>query len=193
VPGSPAWRETAWLQILDAPRAGDTYGSKVLGRAADNRPVLGYLQFPSIEASTEPNSAAGRGAFRRHLAARGEHVSIVDDEDAITAVTSAVLERLGYTTTCYSSGARFLKDFKAEPHRTNLVIVDVVMPEMSGVQLVTALRETGRDVPILLMTGFSVQSRLVSGGVAGRMAFVRKPFTTMHLAQSVRRLLSSAN
>ena len=109
------------------------------------------------------------------------------------AVTSALLERLGYATTSYSSAARFLKAFDAAPERVDLVIVDVVMPGMSGVQLVSALREAGYEIPILLMTGFSVQAYLKAGGTGGRISFVRKPFTTTHLAQSVRRLLSSAN
>jgi DNA-binding response OmpR family regulator len=65
------------------------------------------------------------------------------------------------------------------------------MPGMSGIQLVRTLRESGHDVPILLMTGFNVQDRLQITGGFGRISFVRKPFTGEQLAQSVRRLLSS--
>lgn len=130
-------------------------------------------------------------AVSRHLTSRGEHVAIVDDEDAMTSVTSELLENLGYTTTCYTSAAQFKKVFEVAPERVDLAIVDIVMPGMSGIQLVNTLREQGHAVPILLMTGFSVQSRLEPGGVPGRIAFVRKPFTATHLAQSVRRLLSA--
>ena len=65
---------------------------------------------------------------------------------------AAQLQRLGYATISYPSAARFLKAFDAAPERIDLVIIDVVMPGMSGVQLVSALRQAGYDVPILLMT-----------------------------------------
>ena len=132
-----------------------------------------------------------RDELRRHMTTRNERIAIVDDEEAMTSVTSALLERLGYSTLSYTSGARFLKALNAAPERIDLVIVDVVMPEMSGLQLVTALRAAGHEIPILLMTGFNVQRRLELSGSVGRIAFVRKPFSTIQLAQSIRRLLST--
>jgi CheY-like chemotaxis protein len=153
--------------------------------------VLGYLQSPSVSSFPDSAYAGEVLGTSRHLTSRGEHIAIVDDEEAMTSVTSALLERLGYSTTCHTSAAQFLKAFEAAPELVDLVIVDVVMPGMSGIQLVNTLRQQGHVVPILLMTGFSVQSRLEPGGADGRMAFVRKPFTTAHLAQSVRRLLSA--
>ena len=122
--------------------------------------------------------------------ARGERVAIVDDEQAMTAVTSALLKRLGYETISFQSADEFREVFEAAPDRIDLVVADVVMPGTSGVQLVRSLRESGHQIPILLMTGYTVQQHLQPGGSDGRISFVRKPFTTTHLAQSVRRLLS---
>jgi CheY-like chemotaxis protein len=65
------------------------------------------------------------------------------------------------------------------------------MPEMTGLQLVRVLREAGHRVPMLLMTGFDVQDRLEMGDSSGRISFLRKPFTPVHLEQSVRRLLTA--
>ncbi|MGH7958342.1 MAG: response regulator [Opitutaceae bacterium] len=118
-----------------------------------------------------------------------ERVAIVDDEEAMVTVTSAVLERWGYPTIQFTSAAHFLEAFAAAPERINLVVADVVMPGMSGLQLVRTLRDSGHDVPILLMTGFNVQDHLQTGGSSGRISLVRKPFTSGQLGQSVRRML----
>ena len=109
----------------------------------------------------------------------------------MTSVTTILLERLGYSTVSYPSATQFVHAFDAAPGRIDLVLTDVVMPGMNGIQLVKTLRESGHDVPILIMTGFSVQSRLELGGTLGRISFLRKPFTVAHLAQSIRRMLST--
>jgi CheY-like chemotaxis protein len=153
--------------------------------------VLSYLRSSFMAPTDEAVRIVDRDELRRHMTTRNERIAIVDDEEAMTSVTSALLERLGYSTLSYTSGARFLKALNAAPERIDLVIVDVVMPEMSGLQLVTAMRAAGYEVPILLMTGFNVQRRLELSGSVGRIAFVRKPFSIIHLAQSIRRLLST--
>jgi two-component system cell cycle sensor histidine kinase/response regulator CckA len=148
--------------------------------------VLGLLPKRRAEQPIDQDS------LRPLMTTRGERVAIVDDEEVMTSVTAAVLERLGYTTSTFSCASRFAKAFNASPEKFDLVVTDVVMPGFSGVQLVRTLREHGHEVPVLLMTGFSVQTRLETGGSAGRISFVRKPFTPLHLAQSVRRLLIAA-
>lgn len=153
--------------------------------------MLSYLRSSFIAGGDETVRVVDRDELRRHMTTRNERIAIVDDEEAMTSVTSALLGRLGYSTTSYTSGARFLKALNAAPERVDLVIVDVVMPEMSGLQLVSAMRTAGYEMPILLTTGFNVQRRLELSGSVGRIAFVRKPFSTIHLAQSIRRLLST--
>ena len=129
--------------------------------------------------------------FGPSIAARGERVAIIDDEEVMVSVAKSVLKKLGYTTTAYNSAAGFLNAYTARPERINLVISDVVMPGMTGMQLVRHLREQGHDVPILLMTGFDLQPRLAQVPGPGRISIVRKPFTCVHLGQAVRRLLSN--
>ena len=120
----------------------------------------------------------------------GERVAIIDDEAAMTSVTSSLLKRLGYSTVCYNSASHFKQAFDADPRGIDVVVTDVVMPGFSGVQLVRELRAAGHELPVLLMTGYPVERHLEPGGSSGRISFVRKPFSVAHLAQSVRRLLS---
>jgi DNA-binding NtrC family response regulator len=121
---------------------------------------------------------------------RGEHIAIVDDEEPIITITSALLQRWGHETAAYSSANGFLKAFSAAPDKFKLLLADVVMPGMSGIQLVRTLRESGCELPVLLMTGFNVQDRAQLAPRSGRIAFVRKPFTALQLEQSVRRMLT---
>jgi two-component system, cell cycle sensor histidine kinase and response regulator CckA len=148
------------------------------------------LRSPGIGLRNLSLGSTQRGISDCPSSARGERVAIVDDEEAMTTVTSILLKRLGYETVSFHSAAQFKEAFDAAPERIDLVVADVVMPGISGVQLVRALRDSGHQIPILLMTGYTVQKHLQPGGSEGRISFVRKPFTTTHLAQSVRRLLS---
>lgn len=122
---------------------------------------------------------------------RGERIAIVDDEEPIITVTSTLLQRWGHETAAYNSARAFLKAFSAAPSEFKLLLADVVMPGVSGIQLVRTLRDSGCNLPILLMTGFNIQDRVQLAPRSGRIAFVRKPFTAQHLDQSVRRMLAS--
>jgi two-component system cell cycle sensor histidine kinase/response regulator CckA len=153
--------------------------------------MLSYLQSRVSELRNSASAVIERGALRRRRAiTQEERIAIVDDEEVMTSVTAALLQRLGYRTVSYNSPARFMKAFEAAPSRIDLVVTDVVMPGITGIQIVRMLREAGYDVPILLMTGYGVQPRLQPGSAMGRISFVRKPFSSDHLAQSVRRLLT---
>jgi CheY-like chemotaxis protein len=150
--------------------------------------------FPSHQGAAAVATSApeldAAGSTGPALASRGERIAIVDDEAEMIAVTKAVLRQFGYEVVTYASAARFLKVFESEPDSIDLVITDLVMPGMTGAQLTRALRDNGHEVPVLLMTGFGIQPRTQWGVGAGRVSFVRKPFSAVQLAQAIRRLLA---
>ena len=152
--------------------------------------MLRYLQSRVARSRTSP--VAESDSYPPFVTSRGERIAIVDDEAMMATVTAELLDHMGYATIKYSSAEKFIKAFEADPDHVDLIVSDVVMPDMSGIQLVRALREDGHNVPIVLMTGFSVQKSLQSAAGAGRIAVIRKPFTSAHLAQSVRRMLASS-
>ena len=152
--------------------------------------MLNYLHARVVDLRNSASEAIERGTLRRSVTTQEERIAIVDDEEVMTSVTAALLQRLGYATVSYNSPSRFMKAFEAAPARIDLVVTDVVMPGITGIQIVRMLRDAGYDVPILLMTGYGVQPRLQPGSGLGRISFVRKPFQSEHLAQSVRRLLA---
>ena len=103
--------------------------------------MLGYFQTRSAKRRDSSAVATTEDTLHPHRTVRGERVAIIDDEEVMTSVTSAVLQRLGYSTVSYSSAARFVKAFNADPEHVDLVVTDVVMPGISGVQLVRLLRD----------------------------------------------------
>ena len=149
--------------------------------------------FRAITSFTDSSSSAvacdEHEASPAPFSARGESVAVIDDEEIMITVTRTVLEKLGYSPVTFSSAGSFLKAFRADPVRFDVIVTDLVMPGMTGAQLAKTLRDTGHEIPILLMTGFGVQPRPHWGIGSGRTAFVRKPFTPVQLAQAVRRLL----
>jgi FixJ family two-component response regulator len=156
-----------------------------MARPADGEAVLAYLHSRVMETAGSVAAAFARSP-------RTTRIAIVDDEPDMAAITSELLEEIGYSTVSYTTAVDFMAAFMAAPDRIDLVVTDVVMPGTTGLQLVESLRQAGHDVPVLFMTGFELQNRLPPGGTAGRISFVRKPFTSTQLAQAVRRLVGGA-
>ena len=121
-----------------------------------------------------------------------EHVLLVDDEEAIAQFGRQALERLGYQVTARTNGEEALELFRAQPDRFDVVLCDVTMPAMSGVDLGIELMAIRSDVPIILMTGFS---ELVTQEKARSMGFrelIMKPFGVSDLAKTLRDVVNQA-
>jgi len=114
-----------------------------------------------------------------------ETVLFVDDEEMLLNLGQTVLSAFGYTVLTANSGQRALELFKCNSSRIQMVITDLVMPGMSGRELVDRLRRLAPKVPILCTSGYVRQ-----GGDADDETYLRKPFTSQALLRRVRYLLS---
>jgi PAS domain S-box-containing protein len=122
----------------------------------------------------------------------GERVLVVDDEEALMAVTSEVLKRLGYEPTAFPDGAAALAEFEARPDRFDAVITDEVMPGLTGTELASSLRRLRVDLPILLVSGYigpMMSERAVAAGVD---VILKKPVQSRELAAALARVLHTA-
>jgi two-component system, cell cycle sensor histidine kinase and response regulator CckA len=112
-------------------------------------------------------------------AARGQggRVLYVDDEAMILPAAIIVLEALGYQAQALSDPAEALERIRATPSEVDVLITDLSMPGLSGIDLARAVREIRADLPIVLVSGYSVQSdeELAAAGIAHRLS---KPFDT---------------
>jgi len=114
-------------------------------------------------------------------------ILVVDDEELVRTLTVHVLERAGYEVVSVDS-ARGALELVETDERIDLVVSDVVMPALSGVDLLTELRATRPELPVVLMTGGSPEPERTSKALElGATAIVYKPYTHAQLCDAVAR------
>jgi PAS domain S-box-containing protein len=118
-----------------------------------------------------------------------ETVLLVEDEPAVREMTRAALQRHGYTVLPAASGAEALQIAQANHGAISVVLTDVVMPGMSGPQLVERLREDQPRLAALFMSGYTSDAVLRHGIETGEADFLQKPFSTSALAAKLRQVL----
>ncbi len=118
-----------------------------------------------------------------------EHILLVDDEKPIVHLEKQMLERLGYHTTCFTSSRSALAAFKTDPTRFDLVITDMNMPHVTGMQLAKELIALRADICIIICTGFSERINKEKAAAIGIKGFLMKPVIRSKLAAMVRQVL----
>jgi len=121
---------------------------------------------------------------------RGERVLVVDDEEALVAVTSEVLKHIGYEPVGCSDGNAALAAF--ESGRIDAVIADEVMPGISGTQLARVLRRRRADLPIVLVSGYTGPMLSERALAAGVTEILKKPVQSREIASALARVLRRA-
>lgn len=119
-----------------------------------------------------------------------ERILLVDDEQPLVEIGKQMLERLGYKVDTRTSSIEALNLFKADPRRFDLVITDIVMPNMTGDRLADKLIGIRPDIPIVLCTGYSEKFTHKHASEKGIEAFLMKPLVMQDLASTVRQALS---
>ena len=118
-----------------------------------------------------------------------ERILLVDDEEPIVRLEKQMLERFGYQVAARTSSIEALEAFRAAPDKFDLVITDMTMPNMTGVQLSQKLLEIRPDIPIIICTGFSTKIDDEKAKEFGIRGFVMKPVVMSELAKKIREVL----
>ena len=118
-----------------------------------------------------------------------ERILLVDDEEPIVRMEKQMLERLGYQVTERTSSVEALETFRNAPDKFDLVITDMTMPNMTGVQLAPKLLEIRPDIPIIICTGFSTKIDNEKATAAGIRGYVMKPVVMSELGKKIREVL----
>ena len=117
----------------------------------------------------------------------GEKILVVDDEEAIREVISTLLDAQGFRCTTCVNGKVGLEAFRKDSY--DLVLSDIVMPEMDGLKLLAELRLADPDVPAIMVTAMHDISIALEAIRAGAYDYILKPFEKDQLYLSVRRAL----
>ncbi len=128
---------------------------------------------------------------RRIPKAQGETVLIVEDETAILELGQTMLERLGYKVLTAGTPGEAMELAGAHPYAVDLLITDVVMPEMNGRHLAAGIADRFPQIKILFMSGYTANVIAHHGVLDEGVNFLQKPFSIHELAVKTRQALES--
>ncbi|MEM7704262.1 MAG: ATP-binding protein [Pseudomonadota bacterium] len=148
------------------------------GKGACFTVFLPLAETPPMEPKTDDNPP------REKMPNDGKVALIADDNAEIVNLTRMVLEKAGYRTLTAANGREALDIYKSHQSDIQLVVLDLVMPELGGQEVALAIRELSEDVAILLVSGFipeDVQNTL-------KEPIIKKPYTITALMEAVNKL-----
>ena len=118
-------------------------------------------------------------------------VLVIDDEEMIRTLAASILTRQGYQVLTGENGAAGIEALRRDPKAVSLVVLDLLMPGMSGEEALDRLREIRPDVPVILTSGFD-ESDAVQRFTGRKLAgFLQKPFSNDGLLRAVSQVLAS--
>jgi PAS domain S-box-containing protein len=151
-----------------------------------SRPEEGACVTVSLPAAEAPLDGNGDGEHPTPRPAAGQTVLLVDDEDPVRAVTGLILTRHGYRVVEAAGGEEAKALFETLDARPDLLLTDVAMPKLSGVELARALAgDGGGPLPVVFMSGYSGASVPAPEALERGSAFLQKPFSPETLLHAV--------
>ena len=111
------------------------------------------------------------------------HIFLIDDDKSMRISLARMLDELGYLVEDYSSASIFLE--KSVPVSPAVILLDMQMPDMTGLDLQEKLLKLGRKTPIIFVSGQSHPHQIVSGLKKGAVDFLFKPFNLEELLRAV--------
>jgi CheY-like chemotaxis protein len=121
-----------------------------------------------------------------------ERLLLVDDEETVITVSKDMLEALGYSVLVASSGQEACDIYHEKHDSIDLVILDIVMPDMNGDETFTRLTSINPFVKVVLSSGYSLDGFATKIMERGCKAFIQKPFTINVLSQKLREVLGAS-
>jgi signal transduction histidine kinase/CheY-like chemotaxis protein/pSer/pThr/pTyr-binding forkhead associated (FHA) protein len=118
-----------------------------------------------------------------------EGILLVDDEDVIIDVGHEILETLGYEVHVARSGREAIDAYEANQDKIDMVILDMVMPDMGGGEAYDTLKRINPNIRVLLSSGYSLNGQAAEILKRGCDGFIQKPFNVTQLSQKLREIL----
>ncbi len=117
-----------------------------------------------------------------------ERILVVDDEEVIREVCEQILIAEGYAVTIAASGKKALH--LVSENNFDAIVTDIMMPDMSGLELLEVIKSTNLDVSAIVITGLGTFDMATQSDRLGAREFVVKPFTPDELVQAVGKALN---
>ena len=138
-----------------------------------------------------PPQVAARVEAAREQPRRSATILVVDDEDLVGRATGSGLEAAGHRARVFQSPTAALSHYRDCWHEIDLVVIDMIMPEMTGQELFAELHALNRDVAVVITSGHVPAMAIQELLDRGAREFLAKPFTASEIVASVERALSA--
>ncbi|MGB9286267.1 MAG: response regulator, partial [Candidatus Sulfotelmatobacter sp.] len=144
------------------------------------------IYFPCVDG---PSEAHGAAPLSLATGGGSETILLVEDEESVRQLVRETLESRGYRVLEAANGNAALALAASHPDTIHLVITDVVMPGLSGHELVQQLLPTRPDAKVLYLSGYAEDAFATPLASEDQKAFLQKPFTLQSLSRKVREVL----
>ena len=145
--------------------------------------------FSIILPLAQPVETAGAPADHEKLMLGSESVLLVDDEERILTVGREICKALGYNVITADSGREAIRIYKKMKDEINLVILDMIMPEMNGLDTFLALKKVNSEIKVLLSTGYSIDEKAQEMLRQGCKGYILKPYSVIDFSHKIREVL----
>ncbi len=166
------------------------HGGSIICRSEENKGTSFLIYLPKSDMIPVPEGTPESIIDKDHQT-NSETILLVDDEKMVTAVGQEMLEYLGYKVIVALSGQKAISIVKDRGEEINLVILDMIMPEMGGAETFEILRKIHPKLPVLLCSGYSLDGKASEIMDRGCDGFIQKPFDLDILSQRLRDILET--
>jgi len=117
------------------------------------------------------------------------NILVIDDEQIMRDGCSRILSRDGCSVLCADNGSQGLEEIKSHPEKMDVILLDLMMPGMSGMEVLDHIRTFDPNLLVIVITGYATVESAVEAMKKGAYDFIPKPFTPDQLRIVVRRAL----
>ncbi len=147
-----------------------------------------HLYFPAIVQEDAAVKAPDMGPAR--ALASGKRILYLDDEQALIALATRLLRRMGYTVTAFTHPAEAIEAFRADPSGFDLFVTDFNMPKISGLETAEAVRRIRPEMRILMSSGYITEDLRTKARALGVLELLYKPLSIEDLVAAIERAIS---
>jgi len=115
------------------------------------------------------------------------NIMIVDDEPLVLGSLTKLMMEMGYSVTPCRDGNEAMDNFIS--NKIDVVITDVKMPEISGIELLENIRNINKEIPVILMTAYTQTDVAIAGIRHGAFDFIVKPYNPEYLVSSIEKAI----
>jgi signal transduction histidine kinase/ActR/RegA family two-component response regulator len=165
-----------------------SYGGDISVHSEIGKGTTFQVLLPCIR-DTEKQRMEAESQLEEEIPGGTERILLVDDETELTEAVKKILERLGYSVVGKSSSIEALSLFKKAPLQFDIIISDLTMPHMTGLQLAREIKRIRIDIPIIIFSGYNLDMTVEQINAFGVSDFISKPLNRSKLARVVRQVL----